>query len=171
MRIPYWALMTFAIAAPCAAQTPNQGTPANIAGRAALTQTITELDTDFFGTFNSCETPEQLDKHGSFLDAKLEFYHDNGGVTWTKKDYIDRTRANVCGRFVRKLTAGSIEVYPVKDFGAIEEGEQDFCEVKSGKCFGSAKFMLVWHQTPGGWFITRAFSYGHHAIGGAGDHQ
>ncbi len=98
------------------------------------------------------------------MDPNVEFYHDNGGVSWTRKDYIDTTRQNVCGNFRRRLTPGTLKVYPIKGFGAIEEGDQIFCEIKSGKCFGAAKFMFVWQQTPDGWRITRAFSYDHHAI-------
>ena len=165
MRIPYWAAMTLALAAPClSAQPLQQATPADSTSRDALYRTVAALDTEFFGTFNNCEVPEQLQKHASFMDPNVEFYHDNGGVSWTRKDYIDKVRQNVCGNSRRKLTAGSLEVYPIKGFGAIEEGDQTFCEIKSGKCFGAAKFMFVWHQTPDGWQITRAFSYDHHEI-------
>ncbi|KAG9600755.1 hypothetical protein KCV01_g7820, partial [Aureobasidium melanogenum] len=130
---------------------------------AALVETVTDLDTRFFAAFNTCDAPGQLDKHGAFLDPKLEFYHDNGGVSWTRKDYLDKTRQNVCGKYRRKLV-GNLEIYPIKGFGAIEEGEQDFCDTKTDECFGAAKFMIVWHQTPDGWRATRVFSYGHHAL-------
>jgi hypothetical protein len=163
--IHFFAAMILAIAA--------QGLKAQSAGQAAqgdstshddLYRTISELDTEFFGAFNNCEVPQQLQKHASFMDANVEFYHDNGGVSWTRKDYIDKVRQNVCGNYRRRLTPETLKIYPIKGFGAIEEGEQTFCEIKSGKCFGGAKFMFVWHQTSAGWHITRAFSYGHHAI-------
>lgn len=164
-KISFLTAMTLAVlTASVNAQPADQGAPANPSSQEALVRTITDLDTDFFGTFNSCDTPDQLQRHANLLDPKLEFYHDNGGVTWTRKDYIDKTRQNACGNFTRKLVAGSMQVYPIKGFGAIEEGEQIFCEVKTGKCVGAAKFMLVWHQTPDGWHVTRAFSYGHHEI-------
>ena len=131
----------------------------------ALERTVTALDTRFFGAFNTCDQPGQLDKHAAMIDPGLEFYHDNGGVTWTRKEYMERTRQNVCGHFRRKLVPGTLQVYPIKDFGAIEEGEQDFCDLKTDECFGAAHFMLVWHRTASGWQVTRAFSYGHHALG------
>ncbi|KJV36443.1 nuclear transport factor 2 family protein [Luteibacter yeojuensis] len=156
-KMTFAATLAFAIAgAASAADAPT--------AEGALTKTVTALDTQFFATFNTCATPGQLDKHAAMLDEHLEFYHDNGGVTWTRKDYLERTGKNVCGHFRRKLVAGSLQVYPIKDFGAIEEGDQEFCDLQTDKCFGAAHFMLVWHQAGGGWQVTRAFSYGHHAL-------
>jgi hypothetical protein len=164
-RIPYCAIMSLALAAQCLqAQPAGQATPGESTDQDALYRTVSELDTEFFGAFNSCDAPGQLQRHASFLDPNVEFYHDNGGVSWTREAYVEKTRRNVCGNFRRKLTPGSLEVYPIKGFGAIEEGDQTFCDIKSEKCFGEAKFLIVWHQTPDGWRATRILSYGHHAI-------
>ncbi|QWT20030.1 nuclear transport factor 2 family protein [Bacillus sp. NP157] len=164
-RLMNVVLLSAILAVPVLHAAPSgQAAPAKAAAEDALRQTVVALDTQFFAAFNTCDKPGQLDKHAAMLDPNLEFYHDNGGVTWTRKDYVERTHDHVCGNFRRKLTPGTLEVYPIKDFGAIEEGEQEFCDFKSGKCFGAAKFMLVWHQTPAGWVVTRAFSYGHHAL-------
>jgi hypothetical protein len=164
-RISIGAVMALAIAAQgLQAEPADQTKPGDSTDQDVLYRTISALDAEFFGTFNHCDAPDQLQKHATFLDPNLEFYHDNGGVSWTRKDYIDKTRQNVCGNFRRKLTPGSLEIYPIKGFGAIEEGKQEFCDVKSEKCFGAAKFLIVWRQTPDGWHITRVFSYGHHAI-------
>ncbi|GGA14447.1 nuclear transport factor 2 family protein [Dyella caseinilytica] len=130
----------------------------------SLTDTILKLDAKFFDSFNSCSDPDQLRTHASYLNPNVEFYHDKGGVTWTRQDYIEKTRENVCGNFRRVLTAGTVQVYPINGYGALEEGHHTFCEIKSGKCFGEAKFLVVWHQTSDGWEITRIFSYGHEAI-------
>lgn len=130
----------------------------------SLFSTISNLDAEFFGAFNHCSSPDQLKKHASFLNPNVEFYHDKGGVTWTRQDYIEKTRENVCGKFRRALTAGSLEVFPIEGYGAIEEGHHEFCDIKAGKCFGEAKFLIVWHHSTAGWEITRIFSYGHQAI-------
>lgn len=160
-----WAVVILAAMAPTLrAQQGSQSPQTSSTSKDALYQTISELDAEFFGTFNHCDERGQLEKHASFMDADVEFYHDNGGVSTTRKDYIDKTRQNVCGKFRRKLTPGTLQVYPIKNFGAIEAGDQTFCDIKTEKCFGSAKFMFVWKQTPAGWQITRAFSYDHHAI-------
>jgi hypothetical protein len=136
----------------------------NAANKDDLYDTISKLDAAFFDAFNHCSSPGELDKHANYLNENVEFYHDKGGVSWTRKDYIDKTRANVCGNFRRVLTAGSLQVFPIKDYGAIEEGHQTFCDIKSDKCFGEAKFLIVWHRSSKGWEITRILSYGHHAI-------
>jgi hypothetical protein len=155
----------FAIAAMSAgAVTPAVANSDDSTKDESLFSVISKLDTEFFDTFNHCSSPDQLKKHASFLDPNVEFYHDKGGVTWTRKDYIEKTRQNVCGNFRRALTPGTLEVFPIKGYGAIEDGHHTFCEIKSGKCFGEAKFLIVWRRTPNGWEITRIFSYGHEAI-------
>ncbi|UPG89631.1 nuclear transport factor 2 family protein [Luteibacter aegosomaticola] len=166
-RAPFWsiaALAAFVGLGSAVAAPLDQAPKPEAAAQEALVRTVTALDTQLFGTFNTCDQPGQLDKHAAMLDPNLEFYHDNGGVTWTRKDYVERTGQNVCGHFRRKLVQGSLQIYPVKDFGAIEEGDQDFCDLKTDKCFGAAHFMILWHQTPNGWLATRVFSYGHHAL-------
>lgn len=158
------ASIFFTLAASGAGAVKPASNPENSADRASLFGTISTLDAAFFGAFNSCSSPDQLKKHASYLNPNVEFYHDKGGVTWTRQDYIEKTRENVCGHFRRVLTAGSMEVFPIEGYGAIEEGRHAFCEIKSDKCFGEAKFLIVWHHSSEGWEITRVFSYGHHAI-------
>ena len=61
----------------------------------------------------------------------------------------------------REVVPGSIIVYPIKDFGAIELGSHRFCQTATGKCEGLADFTTVWQRTDAGWKITRVLSYGH----------
>jgi hypothetical protein len=35
-------------------------------------------------------------------------------------------RKNICGKVTRELVKGSIEVYPIKDYGAVEIGLHKF---------------------------------------------
>lgn len=131
------------------------------ATRSSLFDIVSRLDAAFFDSFNHCASPGQLRKHAGFLVPDLEFYHDKGGVTWSRADYLANTRKNVCGRFRRELVAASLQVFPVKDYGAIEQGEQKFCWLKSGTCFGEARFLILWHHLDDRWVVTRVFSYGH----------
>ncbi|MYM67953.1 DUF4440 domain-containing protein [Pseudoduganella sp. FT55W] len=133
------------------------------ANDAALSATIAKLDTEMFNAFNHCDQPGQLDKYASYFDPNIEFYHDNGGVTWTRDAMIASTQKNVCGHFRRELVAGSLKVVPVKDFGAIATGSHTFCQFASNKCEGIAEFTLVWRLREGAWQVTRALSYGHRA--------
>jgi hypothetical protein len=62
----------------------------------------------------------------------------------------------------RDLVRGSIEVYPIKDYGAIEIGQHRFCHKENAKeeC-GTFKFAMVWRKSDGLWRISRVLSYGH----------
>lgn len=126
-----------------------------------LYDTVAALDTAVFDAFNHCSEPGQLERHASYFAADVEFYHDNGGVTWTREDMIAGTRKNVCGKFTRELVAGSLKVYPVKGFGAIAQGSHRFCQLSSGACDGMADFTMIWREQNGEWKLTRVLSYGH----------
>jgi hypothetical protein len=130
----------------------------------ALFDRISALDAAVFDAFNHCSSPAQLQKHASYFAPDVEFYHDNGGVTWTRKEMIERTKRNVCGNFRRELIPGSLKVFPIRDFGAIEQGVHRFCQFKTGKCDGMADFVVVWRQRGDTWQITRVLSYGHRSI-------
>lgn len=132
---------------------------------AALFKTISALDTAVFDAFNHCNLPGQLRKHASYFAPDVEFYHDKGGVTWTRKAMLAKTKQNVCGHFRRELVAGSLQVFPIKDFGAIEQGVHRFCQLDTGKCDGIAQFVIVWRHQGESWQITRVLSYGHQAVG------
>jgi hypothetical protein len=130
-----------------------------------LTATIAALDTAAFAAFNDCAAPGKLDKYASYFAPDVEFYHDLGGVTWTRADMIAQTRANVCGKFQRELVPGTLQVWPIKDFGALARGTHRFCHFKpdgtTHPCEGQAEFTILWRHQGDAWTITRAFSYGH----------
>jgi hypothetical protein len=136
---------------------------AQAADNAALTATITRLDSEMFTAFNQCDKPGQLDKYASYFDPNVEFYHDNAGVTWSRDVMTAQTGKNVCGHYQRQLVPGSLKVVPVKDFGAISTGSHTFCQFGSGKCEGIAEFTIIWRQRGDEWQVTRALSYGHRA--------
>jgi hypothetical protein len=136
---------------------------AQAADDAALSATIARLDSEMFDAFNHCDQPGQLDKYASYFDPNVEFYHDNGGVTWTREAMISNTRKHVCGNFRRELVPGTLKVVPVKDFGAIATGSHTFCQFSSNKCEGIAEFTIIWRLRDGAWQATRTLSYGHRA--------
>ncbi len=131
-----------------------------------LFDTIAALDNQVFDAFNHCDAKGQLRKHGGYFDRDVEFYHDNGGVTWNRRAMLANTQKHVCGNFRRELVAGSLRVYPIKNFGAIELGTHRFCQFKSGDCEGIADFTIVWRKRGDTWQITRVLSYGHRANAG-----
>jgi hypothetical protein len=123
-----------------------------------LYKTIVNLDSIFFSLYNSCD--RNLKKYGDFYSEDIEFYHDKGGLMTSKKDIIEGTQKNVCGKVTRELVKGSIEVYPIKDYGALEIGLQKFhnntesenTESKTGR------FMIFWKKENNIWKIARVVS-------------
>lgn len=137
--------------------------PAALAAPDPLLDRLTALDTAVFDAFNHCDATGELEKHASFFAPDVEFYHDTGGVTWTRDAMIANTKKYVCGHYRRELVPGSLRVYPVKDFGAIAQGAHRFCRIDTGQCEGLADFTIVWRQQGESWQITRVLSYGHRA--------
>ncbi len=151
------------LAAALAAATPGFAASAVDPVSEPLEKTIATLDAAVFDAFNHCSDPAQLEKHASWFAEDVEFYHDTGGVTWSRDEMLANTRNHVCGKFSRELVPGTIRVFPVKDFGSIEQGTHRFCQFDSGKCEGLADFTIIWREQAGVWRITRVLSYGHRA--------
>lgn len=132
----------------------------------ALFDTLAALDAAVFDAFNRCSDPAQLARHADYFAEDVEFYHDTGGVTWSRDAMLANTRNHVCGKFRRELVEGSLRVHEVAGFGAITQGSHRFCQFDSGACEGEAEFTMVWRNTQGRWQVTRVLSYGHRAAGG-----
>ena len=126
----------------------------------ALTATIAALDTKLFDTYNRCD----MDTFSTLFAADVEFFHDKGGVTTDRETVVENTRKNICGKVRRELVPGTLKVYPVSGYGAIEEGEHRFCQLASGQCEGAAKFLMIWQQRDAGWVLTRIVSYAHRPL-------
>lgn len=131
-----------------------------------LYATVSALDSATFDAFNRCSDPTQLERHAGYFAKDVEFYHDTGGVTWTRDEMLANTEKYVCGNFSRELVPGTLKVHPIKDFGAISQGSHRFCQFASGRCEGLADFTMIWRYKDGAWQITRVLSYGHRAAAG-----
>ena len=118
---------------------------------------IRALDDKVFGAYNRCD----MATFGAAFDPKVAFYHDTGGATFDRDTVVANTRKYICGKVRRELIPTTFHVYPVKNYGAIEEGEHRFCELATGRCEGIAKFVIVWTKQGDAWRITNVLSYGH----------
>jgi hypothetical protein len=141
-----------------AAQNLPSAQPSSVADE--LTRTIAALDTKVFDAFNRCD----LKTFAEYFTFNVEFYHDQGGVTWTRRRMLDNTRRNICGKVRRELIPGSLEVYPINDYGAVQMGTHRFCKAGTDDCAGIAKFMHIWKHIDGAWVVTRVVSYDHRAL-------
>ena len=136
--------------------------PQSAEAHAELFRTVAALDSGLFDAYNHCD----LEKFASFLAEDLEFYHDQTGLMRGRQATVDAVKKNICGKVHRDLVAGSLEVYPLKTYGAVEIGSHVFCDAKkTDKCgadnSGEAKFVMLWETKDGVWKLTRVISYDH----------
>lgn len=124
--------------------------------RAELTATVKRLDADLFAAYNDC----QLEKFGSFFPENLEFYHDqSGGGPMTREQLVTAIKQNICGKVHRELV--SMEVFPMKNYGALETGVHRFSHPGIDNDQGDAKFVQLWKYDGGRWWLTVVMSYDH----------
>jgi ketosteroid isomerase-like protein len=129
--------------------------------QARLFATIAALDSSLFAAFNACDVAG----FERFFSEDLEFYHDFNGLATPRSSTVETVReecrAKRLGR--RELLPGTLEVHPLRGFGAIEIGVHRFwVRTPNGETPGStAKFIHVWKHGAGGWQITRVLSFDH----------
>ncbi len=125
----------------------------------SLYKEIAHMDSVLFNAFNT----RNLATFEKTFSPDLEFYHDKGGLTNLEYTVNSlRNQANQKSDLRRELVLGSMEVYPVKDFGAIQVGQHRFCHTEEGRqdC-GTFKFVHVWKKNGGTWQLVRVLSYNH----------
>src|SRR3974377_1213600 len=133
-----------------------------ITSQAELDKAITALDTQLFDAYNHCD----LAKFASLLDENVEFYHDQGGVTLGREKLTESIKNNICaGDTQRVLVPGTLRIYYMKGYGAIEMGVHRFLHPKTEAVNGTGEgsFVNLWQYKYGAWKLTRALSYDHHA--------
>ncbi|MCY7410401.1 MAG: nuclear transport factor 2 family protein [Chitinophagales bacterium] len=120
-----------------------------------LYDTIVKMDSLYFDTYNNCN----LEKMSTLMAEDIEFYHDRGGVSTSKSEILDGIKKNICGKVTRTLTKGSVEVYPIKNYGAIEMGYHRFYKsAEPDETSKDSKFIVIWQQKDGSWKMTRVIS-------------
>jgi hypothetical protein len=121
-----------------------------------LYNSIVHMDSVLFGAYNICDTQTMAD---CFSDD-IEFYHDKGGLMTNKDSIMAATKKYICGKVTRVLVAGSIEVYPIAGYGAIEMGQHYFINNQEPKPDQPSvgKFVHTWKNENGKWRLTRVIS-------------
>lgn len=118
--------------------------------------------------FNQCKISE----FENFISEDLEFYHDQGGLSTNKEDFLNAVRNNICSnpdmKPIRKLVDKSLQVFPLYEngnlYGAIQKGVHDFYIKEPNKELyktSSAKFTHVWKLKNNNWMLKRVLSYDH----------
>jgi hypothetical protein len=123
-----------------------------------LFKTIQSLDTKLFDAYNHCN----LETLGAMVSDDLEFYHDQTGLSVGKEPFLAAIKQNICGKVERTLILDTLEVYPLKGYGAVEIGVHRFRHPgQSEDGVGDAKFVTLWQNKNAAWKVIRVISYDH----------
>ena len=125
----------------------------------ALFNQIANLDSVLFDAFNN----QRMDIFKPMFTNDLEWFQDNEGLLSSEtvfKNFGNSFKKEF--KLSRKLVSGSLEVYPLKNYGAMEIGLHQFRHIENGKEeVGTFKFLMIWKQEKDIWKISRVVSYNH----------
>lgn len=163
MKIPGFLLFLFCLATNAFAQEPPTS---------ELHQILKAKDSLLFTIgFNTCD----IRPFEKLISDHFEFYHDLGGITKSKADFISGIQNGLCQseyKSRRELICGSLQVFPLKQngvlYGAIQTGSHRFYETgKNKKEYPTsvARFTHVWLLENGEWKFSRGLSYDHQPFG------
>jgi ketosteroid isomerase-like protein len=155
----FLACIAFAAHAQRAGPSPSQ----------ALTEEVAAADKALFAAvFDTCDTGTLA----KMVTDDFEFYHDKDGLSSTSGAQFVKAIEGMCARQKtgedyrsrRELVAGSLKVYPLNNYGAVEVGEHRFFKLTPGKpeqLVEVSLFTQVWKKEPSGWKLARVLSYDH----------
>ena len=124
-----------------------------------LFKEIERADSSMFQAFNR----QDMTTFKAMFTEDLEWFQDNGGLIPYKTVFenFGNTFRNE-NKLSRELVKGSMEVHPIKDYGAIQIGSHQFRHFENGKEeIGTFKFLMIWQNKNGQWKISRVVSYDH----------
>ena len=121
-----------------------------------LDDELAAMDRELFqAAFVDCD----LTKFKSLFTEGAEFYHDRDGAKYGD----DAVRMGSCPKdqgVTRTLEEGSLEVYPIKDYGAVQLGKHSFR--RAGEEGAEiAQFVHLWRFSEGRWQLARVLSFDH----------
>ena len=109
----------------------------------------------FDAAFVDCDTAA----FRAIFTEDAEFYHDRTGLAVGE----DARTMKSCPRdngVTRTLVPGSLEVYPLNDYGAIQIGRHRFARAGEPG-LEEAKFVHVWKREGSTWKLARVLSFDH----------
>ena len=125
----------------------------------SLYHQIARMDSLIFDAFNH----QDMRVFKNLFTEDLEWFQDNGGLIPYQTVFENfQNTFNKDNKLTRQLVAGSLEVHPLKGYGAIEIGSHQFRHIENGKEeTGTFKFLMIWQLKDGQWKISRVVSYDH----------
>jgi len=117
------------------------------------------MDSVLFDAFNTQNMPV----FKALFTTDLEWYQDNDGLVPYETVFKNfETNFHRESKLTRQLVPGSLEVHPIRGYGAIEIGTHQFRHIENGKEeIGTFKFVMIWQKKDGNWKISRVISYDH----------
>lgn len=117
---------------------------------------LARMDEELFeAAFVTCDA----NKFRALFTDDAEFYHDRTGAAVGEAVRTMKSCPRDNG-VTRTLVPGSLEVYPMQGYGAIQIGRHVFARKgESGSEF--AKFVHLWKRENGVWRLARVLSFDH----------
>jgi hypothetical protein len=130
----------------------------------ALFDELARMDGILFdASVASCDA----DKANAIFTEDVEFYHDEAGFAAGEqvRENTRRLTASCPGArgITRTIVPGSLRVYPIADYGAVQVGVHRFDE-RGAATSTLAQFVHVWRFQDGQWRLARVLSLDHHAV-------
>ncbi|EDP70301.1 hypothetical protein FBALC1_06078 [Flavobacteriales bacterium ALC-1] len=145
-------------------------TSAQVNKDSELFKTLKAKDSILFKIgFNKCE----VEKSAELMFDDLEFYHDKGGITNSKDEFVKIMKNGICRennpeKVFRFLVEESLEVFPMynkgKLYGALQNGKHFFSPDETmtyERTDNYALFSHLWIIEGDQWKLKRVISYNH----------
>lgn len=130
----------------------------------ALYDALADMDRQVFdASFVSCDAA----KANAIFSEDVEFFHDQTGLAVGEQVRENTRRLTAsCPRergVTRSVVPGSLRVYPIANYGAVQMGTHRFDE-RGAATSTLARFVSVWRLQEGRWRLTRVLSLDHRSV-------
>ncbi|PQJ82382.1 nuclear transport factor 2 family protein [Polaribacter glomeratus] len=116
---------------------------------------ILKMDSIYFTAYNTCDLKTQA----AIYADEIEFFHDKGGLLTDKDVLLKSLEENICNKVTRTLIKGSVEVYTINNYGAIQIGYHKFYnKLEPNAASIPSKFIVVWKKEDENWKMTKVIS-------------
>jgi hypothetical protein len=155
IRVPIWIIATIVLFCASSDTKAQAEVPSYKPSSLELYAEIVRMNSIWEDSYNHCK----IDVQEQIISEDLEFYHDEGGLLTSKTKLIAALKNNICGKVTRELLKESIEVCPIKDYGAVEMVYHRFHSINdTDQNSHFARFVHIWKKENGTWIITRVIS-------------
>ena len=121
----------------------------------------------FDASFVTCDA----DKANAIFAEDVEFYHDKDGLSVGEqvRENTRRLTASCPAKngVTRTVVPGSLRVYPIEGYGAVQVGVHRFDE-RGAATSTVARFVSVWRLEDKTWRLARVLSLDHQSVPAAG---